>query len=151
MAKPYLLGLTTNEANARVFQCPRCNETTNTGMHRCPACGTLIDQNAAQASADLLDKVGQACTEAEYLRIAVTAPLLCFFLGFFLPGGFFVAFFFAAAVLFMVVRWWVRFYGLKTGEPDYKKARLYMIGIVLAAIFFFFLTTGFILATLLGG
>jgi hypothetical protein len=109
----------------QTFPCPNCNEIINDSMQTCRYCSTPIDRKAAEAAAELQAKVNQACSDASYLK---TAALVMFaFLGLslipFIPlvfWGFLFTFF---AVIGMVVRWQKNFSGLKTNDPDYKKAR----------------------------
>ena len=97
-----------------------------------------------------MEKIGQACSQSEYLRIAVTAPLMAILLGLFLPGGFLLAPLFSVAVLFMIVRWWTRYGRIQTNDSDFKKARSYMIAVTVIALFCLCLTVGLMVAMIVG-
>ncbi|HYR76754.1 MAG TPA: hypothetical protein VEM96_13020 [Pyrinomonadaceae bacterium] len=148
MPKPTLLGIT-KEARIRVCHCPQCNETINAELDRCPHCAAPIDPTTALADADTLERIGHACSQSEYLRIAVTAPLMAVLVGIFLPGGFLLGPIFAVAVLFMIGRWWKRYGKIQTNDPDFKRARFYMVAVTVIGIFFLCLTLGLVAAFLL--
>jgi hypothetical protein len=56
------------EERTRVFRCPNCEKTINLSVHRCPFCSVPIDGRAAEAAADLMDRVNRACSEATDVR-----------------------------------------------------------------------------------
>ena len=149
MPKPILLGIV-KEAKVRVCHCPECHQVINAELEKCPQCSTAIDRTAALADAELTESIAHAFSESEYLRIAVTAPLIAMLAGAFLPGGFLLAPIVAVIVLVLVFRWWRRYGGLKTDDPDFRKARLYMIGAVCIGIFFFLMSCGVLLAAFAG-
>jgi len=59
----------TATGQARVFQCPNCQEDINTSMSQCRFCGLTIDYDKAQAAAEIQAKTNQACSDASYLKI----------------------------------------------------------------------------------
>jgi len=69
--------------------------------------------------------------------------------GIFLPGGFLLGPIFAVAVLFMIGRWWKRYGKIQTNDPDFKRARFYMVAVTVIGIFFLCLTLGLVAAFLL--
>lgn len=114
-------------AQPRTFPCPNCNEMINESMQQCRYCSATIDPQAASVAAELQSKVGQACSDASYLRTAAGAMWV--FLGISLIPipflsiafwGFVVTF---LAVMVMLIRWQIRFGGLPTGDPDYGRAK----------------------------
>ena len=147
MAKPTLLGIT-KEARIRVCHCPQCYETINAELERCPRCSAPIDRDAALADADTMEKTGHACSQSEYLRMAVTAPLMAVIAGIFLPGGFLLGPIFSVVVLFLIVRWWTKYGRIQTNDPDFKRARLYMIAVTFIGIFFLLLSSALVIAML---
>ena len=149
MAKPTLLGIV-KEARILVCHCPQCHETINAELEQCPHCSAPIDRAAALADADTMEKIGHACSQSEYLRMAVTAPLMAVIVGIFLPGGFLLGPIFAVIVLFLIVRWWTKYGGIQTTDLDFKKARAYMIGVTVIGIFFLLLSFALLVALLVG-
>jgi hypothetical protein len=111
---------------ARTLQCPGCKQLINTLMTECRYCGRLIDPQTAQAGADAQDRIHQACSDASYLRTAVTAMTMFYFVGWlpFIGAIGRVAFLFLlVAIPFVSIRWFVRVRNVQTTDPDFKKAR----------------------------
>ena len=111
-------------SETHTFPCPYCNEIINDSMRECRFCHAPIDPQAARAAGELQARVNQACSDASYT--ATAAYLMSAFLVLdlipFIPlvqVAYLLTFF---AVIFMVVRWQVKFGSLKTGDPDYKRA-----------------------------
>jgi hypothetical protein len=112
--------------HARVFQCPVCKETIDTSAQKCRFCSATIDAGAAEAAADAMAKINQACSDASYLKV-MTVSILVFFGLMFVPfagllglaGYYFLAF----AVPVMTIRWWVKFGSIQTNETDFRSAR----------------------------
>jgi fatty acid desaturase len=112
-------------AQPQTYPCPSCNEIINDTMEKCPYCATAVDRQAAAAAAESQSKVNQACSDASYLRTAAFAMWLFLGLSFipFIPlvgWGFLFTF---VIVLVMLVRWQVKFGGIKTTDPDYPRAK----------------------------
>lgn len=112
-------------AQPRTFRCATCNEMVNESMQQCPFCNSAIDQQAAIAAAEVQDKANQAYSDASYAKTAAVAMWV--FLGIsFIPliplvdWGFVVTFF---VVMIMLVRWQIKFGGLKTADADYSRAK----------------------------
>ena len=112
-------------AQPRTFRCTSCNEMVNESMQHCPFCKVAIDPQTAIAAAELQDKANQSYSDANYARTAAIAMWVFLGLSFipFLPlvGWGFVATF--IVVMVMLIRWQVKFGGLKTADPDYIKAK----------------------------
>lgn len=109
----------------QVFQCQNCREFINTSMTHCSYCGVAINHEAATAAADVQAKVGQACSDANYLKIMARAQVVFFLLNWipFLPlvgWGFLIL---LVAVPIMLIRWWVKYRGIQTADKDYEKAK----------------------------
>jgi hypothetical protein len=109
----------------QTFPCPSCKEIINDSMTSCRYCSAPVDPRAAAAAAETQARVNQACSDASYLKTA--ALLMWAFLGLslvpFVPlvsGAFVVTFF---VVLGMVVRWQLKFGGVKTDDPDFPRAK----------------------------
>jgi Ca2+/Na+ antiporter len=109
----------------QTYPCPNCNEIINDTMEKCPYCSTPVDRQAAAAAAENQSKVNQTCSDASYLRTA--AFVMWVFLGLsfipFIPlvGWAFLLTF--VVVLVMIIRWQVKFAGIKTNDPDYPRAK----------------------------
>lgn len=119
MAQDFSLG------QAQVFQCPNCREFINASMANCSYCGVAINYESAMAAADVQAKVGQACSDASYLKITARALVLFYALSWvpFLPLVGWGSLILMIAVPVMLVRWWVKYSKLQTGDPDYEKAK----------------------------
>lgn len=107
-------------AHPRTFRCPSCNEMVNESMQKCKFCDVPIDHQAALAAAAVQDKANEAYSDASYARTAAVAMWVFLGLSFipFVPvvGWGFV---FTFCVVFgMLVRWQIKFGGLKTADPD---------------------------------
>jgi hypothetical protein len=114
-------------SQAQVFRCRNCQEVINTGMSNCAYCGVAIDHAAAQAAADAQAYVANAYSDASYAKIAARALVVFFLLGLIplFPGWPTLILLIVVPVL--VVRWWIKYRGLQTTDPDYEKARRHTI------------------------
>jgi hypothetical protein len=134
--------------NVRVFECPNCRETINTSVSRCPYCSSTIDQNAASAAAELTSRVSQACSDASYIRIlagSIVAAWLLILVPFLSIVGVVGYYVLLVIVPMLELRWWTRFYSLRTDDPDFRRAkRNVVIGAVLWALFVAIFTMRFI-------
>lgn len=111
----------------------------NESMQKCRFCDAPIDHQAALAAAEIQDKANEAYSDASYARTAAFAMWVFLGLSFipFIPvvaWGFVITF----CVLFgMLVRWQIKFGGLKTADPDFaraKRSRNIAVGLWLLAI-----------------
>jgi|SRR5690349_18487903 len=112
-------------ATVRTFRCPNCNEMINDSMTQCRYCSVPVDPGVAQLIADRQEKANQACSDASYLRTAAVAMYV--FLGVslvpllgFAFWGFLITF---VVVIFLLIRWQIRYGSLVTDDADYKTAR----------------------------
>ncbi|HYK22059.1 MAG TPA: hypothetical protein VEV42_15070 [Pyrinomonadaceae bacterium] len=112
-------------ATVRTFRCPNCNEMINDSMTQCRYCSVPVDPAVAQLIADRQEKANQACSDASYLRTAAVAMYV--FLGVslvpllgFAFWGFLITF---VVVIFLLIRWQLRYGSLVTDDADYKTAR----------------------------
>jgi len=107
------------------FPCPNCNEIINDSVRECRFCHAAIDPQAARAAGELQARVNEACSEASYTATAAYLMLAFLVLDVlpipFIPFwlAYLLTFF---AVIFMVIRWQVKFGALQTRDPDYKRA-----------------------------
>ncbi len=97
----------------------------NESMQKCKFCDVPIDHQAALAAAAVQDKANEAYSDASYARTAAVAMWVFLGLSFipFVPvvGWGFV---FTFCVVFgMLVRWQIKFGGLKTADPDFSRAK----------------------------
>jgi len=97
----------------------------NDSMTVCRFCSVPVDPGVAQLIADRQEKANQACSDASFLRTAAIAMYVFFGLSFvpFLPivsWGTLIVFF---VVIFLLVRWQLRYGSLITDDADYKTAR----------------------------
>lgn len=137
-------------ATVAVLPCPNCNQTINTSMQACPFCAFPIDHAAATASAEVFARINQACSDASYLKImAGTAGT--FFLLRFLPFisilGIVGFWFLAVATPVMVIRWFVKFGDLTSGDPEFARARRTAIVVGIGSIVVLLLIAAAILIT----
>jgi hypothetical protein len=140
-----------NTRQATVFQCLSCNETIDTSAQECRFCHAPIDPSAAEAAAEGMALVNQACSDASYLKVMVIAPLISFALSF-APFvgilGYWGLIFLLFAVPVMVVRWWVKFGSIRTRESDFSRARGTVIAISIPGAFFPFIGSFLLLGML---
>lgn len=112
-------------AQPQTYSCLNCNEIINDAMEKCPYCSSPVDRQAAAAASENQSKVNQAVSDASYLRTA--AVVMCVFLGLsFIPliplvGWAFLFTF--VGLLVMIIRWQIKFGGIKTDDPDYPRAK----------------------------
>lgn len=80
----------------------------------------------AEAAADRMAQLNQACSDASYLR-TMAGSMLVFLLLSFLPLVGFVAmigfYFLAVAVPVLMIRWWVKFGSLTSDDRDWGRAK----------------------------
>jgi hypothetical protein len=127
-----------NTSQARVFQCPKCNETIDSSAQQCRFCSAPIDAGTAEVAAEAMAQVNQACSDASYLKI-MAVSILVFFVLSFVPFvgflGYWGLIFLLFAVPMMVVRWWIKFSSIQTVESDFSRARGIVIGISIPGVF----------------
>jgi hypothetical protein len=127
-------------SSVSVFPCPNCRETINTSMRQCSFCSTPIDQASAEASAAETSRISQACSDASYLKI-MAWTLLSFLALYLFPflglAGMVGYTFLVFAIPFMVIRWWVKFGSIKTGDPDFRTAKRAAIVVGIVALILF--------------
>ena len=97
----------------------------NESMQQCPFCKAAIDPQAAIAAAEVQDKANQSYSDASYAKTAAVAMWVFLGISFipFIPLvtlGSEITFF---VVTVMLIRWQVKFGGLKTADPDYTRAK----------------------------
>jgi hypothetical protein len=103
----------------RTFACPACGETIALGCERCRFCSAVIDQTAAAAAADLMDRVNLACSEAEDIRALFDRE----------PSEYDMLSkgrgerpdFYLLPIL--LIRWWIRFGKLRANDKDLTAAK----------------------------
>lgn len=137
---PNSLSILPDGGRTRVFLCPACGETIALGCERCRFCSIVIDQRAASAAADLMDRVNLACSEADEIRAL-------------LPGGQTDSVIFGPSrsrgdlylVPILLLRWWYRFGSLRLNDDDLIRARQDMkqYALVLALVFAVLVALGF--------
>ncbi len=122
---------------ARIFPCPKCKETIDTSAEFCRFCGAPVDAGAAEEAAELMTRVNQACSDASFLKIMAIGVPIAFVAGL-LP---FVSLLGALALTFlcfavpgMSLRWWIKFKGIQSNEPDFRRARGIVLGISVVSI-----------------
>lgn len=110
----------------RLLQCPNCKETIDASSKQCRFCQAPIDPVAAQAAADVMSKVNQACSDASFVKTTAWAILVAFLFRFvpIVSGLGSVAFLaLLVAVPAMAIRWWIKFSGISTDEADFRRAK----------------------------
>lgn len=119
----------------RVIQCPSCNETIDASAEQCRFCSASFDPGAAEAAADAMGRLNQACSDASNLRsIALAIPVFWLtqivpFFGMLGLAGFYGL---AVTVPILALRWWVRFGRIQSGDPDWIRAKrtMWIVGIL---------------------
>jgi predicted RNA-binding Zn-ribbon protein involved in translation (DUF1610 family) len=127
------LSILPNSGRVRTFVCPACGETIALGCERCRFCSVAIDQERAKAAADLMDRVNQACNDAEEIRAIMSLPKRGLELAFRQRTAFDVY-----LVPFLLARWWIRFGSLRFEDEDLAHARqdMKLYAFLLAAVVF---------------
>ena len=124
------LSLTSASSHTSIFECPNCKQTIDVTAKQCRFCSALIDPVAAEAAAEKMARINQACSDASFLRTMAISILV--FLGLmFVPfltwlgvcGYYFLMF----AVPFMAIRWWIKFHGIQADDPDFRRAKIAVI------------------------
>ena len=120
------LSLTSAMNQTRIFECPNCKQTIDTSALQCRFCSATIDPAGAELAADAMAGLNQACSDASYLRTAGISMLV--FLGLmFVPfvtllglcGFYFLLF----AIPVWAIRWWIKFWKVKTTDSDFRRAK----------------------------
>lgn len=70
-----------DELVIRILSCPNCGEAMNTTQSRCPACSAPIDPASAEAAANTLDVINQACSGATMVKAALGLSLTVLLVG----------------------------------------------------------------------
>jgi hypothetical protein len=124
------LSLTSASSHTSIFECPNCKQTIDVTAKQCRFCSALIDPVAAEAAAEKMARINQACSDASFLRTMAISILV--FLGLmFVPfltwlgvcGYYFLMF----AVPFMAIRWWIKFPAIRADDPDFRRAKTTVI------------------------
>jgi len=123
----------------RVFQCPNCKETISTSAQQCRFCYIQIDRRLAEAAADLMDELNQACSEA-----ADVSSMLSDF-GVY---GWLVAIVISRPT--KGIRWLVRFGAIRSEDPGFVDARRHVLHVVWVSAIVYVLLILFVLASVLG-
>jgi len=121
------LSLNAAGSSTGVFECPSCKQTIDASAAQCRFCSAPIDPVAAQAAAEKMSRVNQACSDASFLRtmaISMLAFLVIWFIPFMGLMGILGYYFLAVAVPVMSIRWWIRFHGIRADDADFKRARI---------------------------
>lgn len=121
----------------RTFCCPSCNEMINDSMKECRYCSWVVDPGVAQVIADKQQAANQAISDASYLRTAAIAMYVSLALSMipYLPvvsTAFLIVF---VVVVFLLIRWQLRFGSLNITDPDFQAARRsWMISLILMIV-----------------
>jgi hypothetical protein len=120
------LSLTASDGNLGIFECPACKQTIDASSTQCRFCSAPVDPVAAQAAAEKMAKLNQACSDASYLRTAAIS-IFVFFGVMFIPFvsllGLVGYYFLLIAVPVLAIRWWVKFGGIQAEDSDFRRAR----------------------------
>ena len=126
------LSLTAGDGNLGIFECPACKQTIDTSSTQCRFCSAPVDPVAAQAAAEKMAKLNQACSDASYLRTAAIS-IFVFFGVMFIPFvsllGLVGYYFLLIAVPVLAIRWWVKFGRIQADDSDFRRARGTVIAI----------------------
>ena len=124
------LSLTASDGNLGIFEYPACKQTIDASSTQCRFCSAHVDPVAAQAGAEKMAKLNQACSDASYLRTAAIS-IFVFFGVMFIPFmgllGLVGYYFLLVAVPVLAIRWWVKFGGIQADDSDFRRARITVI------------------------
>jgi hypothetical protein len=124
------LSLTAAGGNLGIFECPVCKQTIDASSTQCRFCSVPVDPEAAQAAAEKMAKLNQACSDASYLRTAAISIFVFFgvmFIPFFSLLGLVGYYFLLVAVPVLAIRWWIKFGGIQADDSDFRRARITVI------------------------
>ena len=124
------LSLTAADGNAGIMECPVCKQAIDASATQCRFCSSPIDPVTAQAAAEKMAKLNQACSDASFLRTAAFSILV--FIGvMFIPFmgllGLVGYYFLLVAVPVLTIRWWVKFGRIHADDSDFRRARITVI------------------------
>jgi hypothetical protein len=131
------LSLTSTAGNAGIIECPVCKQTIDASATQCRFCSAPIDPAAAEAAAETMARVNQACSDASFLRtmaISILVFLGVMFIPFMTWLGICGYYFLMFAVPFMTIRWWVKFHAIRCDDRDFKRARTTVIVITVLCL-----------------
>ena len=112
-------------AQPRTFRCPNCSEMVNDSMKDCPFCSVPLDPGIVALIAERQEKANRAYNDASFVKTAAIAMFVFLGVGMIpLLGvvyyGFIGTF---VLVLVLLIRWQMKFAGLLTDDPDFKRAK----------------------------
>lgn len=124
------LSLIDADGNTGIFECPVCKQTIDASSTQCRFCAAAVDPAAAQAAAEKMAKLNQACSDASFMRTAAISILV--FMGvIFIPFmgllGLVGYYFLLVAVPVLTIRWWVKFGAIQADDSDFRRARITVI------------------------
>ena len=113
----------TFQTSARIFPCANCGEMIYSDSPTCRFCHAPVDHQAAEAAANNQKHVNDAINLAKWIR-NVAGAMWVFVLGGLIFGllslGATVCIFLIPASL---IYWQIKYEGVKTADPDFKKTR----------------------------
>jgi hypothetical protein len=124
------LSLVTGAGSLGLFECPNCKQTIDSSAVVCRFCSVPIDPAAAEAAAEKMSRINQACSDASFLRTAAISIFVFFgimFIPFLSLLGICGYYFLLFAVPFLAIRWWVRFHSIRTDDRDFRRAKTTVI------------------------
>jgi hypothetical protein len=111
------------QTQPRILPCPNCGEMIYSDTTQCRFCSAPVDVLAAEAGANLQEKVNDACNQAKWIRNTAGAMWVFMGLGIIFSFGRIGTLFCFVAVPLSLIYWQLRYGSLKTPDPDYKKAK----------------------------
>lgn len=107
----------------RILPCPKCGEMIYSDSAQCRFCSAPLDRHAAEAGADVQQRVNNACNQAKWIRNAAGAMWVFLVVGMIIGvlRLAFVAFFFLVPV--SIIAWQIQYNSLPTQDPDYQRAK----------------------------
>src|SRR5262245_61499083 len=107
----------------RIFPCPNCGEMIYSDSAQCRFCSASVDAQAAEAGANLQQQVNDACNYAKWIRNFAASICVFLLVGFILTAGQLAVLVGIFLVPISLIYWQIKYGRLKTGDPDYKKAK----------------------------
>ena len=111
------------QTGARIFPCANCGEMIYSDSTACRFCSAPVDNQAAEAAADVQTRVNNAVNLAKWIRN--TAGAMWVLVGLGLIFG--IASLGALACVFIIpislIYWQVSFGGLKSADTDFAKTK----------------------------
>lgn len=112
----------------KTFQCPNCQKYINNTMTSCRFCSTPLDAETIAAEVAGQEKLNDAFSSANSLRLAAGALPTFLIIGFIPFLGFFAGIGHILVLIglpFLIIYWQLKYGSITTADKDYQLAKKY--------------------------